>query len=156
MSKLGGFRVQGKSAGPARRLLDDALALEDAGCFAIVLEAVPDRVAAYITEKVRVPTIGIGAGPSCSGQVLVWHDMLGLFDRFLPKFAMRFADAGEVIEQGLTAFVEQVRSGAFPRAEHSFTIKDAEWESFREGLPTSSNGSTEAGEETPLYGRDAG
>ncbi len=147
-SKLGGFRVQGKNAASARRLLDDALALEDAGCSTLVLEAVPDRVAAMITERLTIPTLGIGAGPGCSGQVLVWHDMLGLFDRFLPKFAKRFEDVSEAIQQGLSSYVEEVRSRTFPTAAHSFTIKDEEWDALQHGL----EGGSDAGEETPLYG----
>ncbi|MGH2545168.1 MAG: 3-methyl-2-oxobutanoate hydroxymethyltransferase [Ardenticatenaceae bacterium] len=156
VSKLGGFRVQGKSAASARRLLNDALALEDAGCFTIVLEAVPDRVAAAITDRLHTPTIGIGAGPGCSGQVLVWHDMLGLFDRFQPKFSKRFEDAGAAIQRGLSAYVEQVRARAFPAVEHCFTITDEEWEGFQQGLGDSAAGAVEAsaaGEETPLYGQ---
>ncbi|MDQ4074708.1 MAG: 3-methyl-2-oxobutanoate hydroxymethyltransferase [Chloroflexota bacterium] len=149
VSKLGGFRVQGKSAASARRLLDDALALQEAGCFTIVLEAVPDRVAAAITERLSIPTIGIGAGPGCAGQVLVWHDMLGLFDRFLPKFARRFENAGEAIQRGLAAYVEQVRNRAFPASENSFTIEDEEWEAFQQGL---AGGAEQTDEEIVLYG----
>ncbi|MCB0076148.1 MAG: 3-methyl-2-oxobutanoate hydroxymethyltransferase [Anaerolineales bacterium] len=131
VSKLGGFKAQGKTGAAAKKLLDDALALEDAGCFAIVLEAVPDRVAAAITERLRVPTIGIGAGAGCSGQVLVWHDMLGLFDRFTPKFVQKYGDAGQLITDGLSTYVKQVKSGEFPTAAHSFTIKEAEWQNFQ-------------------------
>ncbi len=147
-SKLGGFRVQGKSAVTARRLVEDALALQKAGCFSIVLEAVPDRVAAAVSERLSIPTIGIGAGSRCGGQVLVWHDMLGLFDRFQPKFSRQFENAGEVIQRGLAAFVQEVHEGSFPAQEHSFTISDDEWSAFEQGL----KGGNDAGEELPLYG----
>ncbi|HEX8682012.1 MAG TPA: 3-methyl-2-oxobutanoate hydroxymethyltransferase [Ardenticatenaceae bacterium] len=147
-AKLGGFRVQGKSARSARALLDDALALQEAGCTSLVLEAVPDRVADTITEMLRIPTVGIGAGPGTAGQVLVWHDMLGLFDRFQPKFSKRFENAGETIQRGLTAFVEQVRGGTFPGPEHVFTISDEEWSAFEQGLQAGSD----VGEEMGLYG----
>jgi 3-methyl-2-oxobutanoate hydroxymethyltransferase len=130
VSKLGGFKVQGKTASSARDLLNDALALQEAGCFSIVLEAVPDRVAAYITEQLTIPTIGIGAGAGCSGQVLVWHDMLGLFARFQPKFSKQFADVGSAITNALQAYANDVRSGTFPAEEHVFTISDEEWEEF--------------------------
>lgn len=134
VSKLGGFKVQGRTAATAQTLLEDALALEAAGCFAIVLEAVPDRVAEEITRRLRVPTIGIGAGAGCSGQVLVWHDLLGLFDRFQPRFTKVFANAGQTITDGLSAFVASVRTGEFPTQEHVFTIDEKEWTKFREGL----------------------
>ena len=146
--KLGGFRVQGKDASSARHLVSDALALQDAGCFAIVLEAIPDRVATAITTRLSIPTIGIGAGKGCAGQVLVWHDMLGLFDRFLPKFAHRFGDAGSVIQQALSDFVEQVHEGSFPTPQHSFTIREEEWAAFEAGLAGSNAGEAE---ETALY-----
>jgi 3-methyl-2-oxobutanoate hydroxymethyltransferase len=130
VSKLGGFKVQGKTAASARDLLNDALALQEAGCFSIVLEAVPDRVAAYITEQLTIPTIGIGAGAGCSGQVLVWHDMLGLFARFQPKFSKQFADVGSAITNALQTYANEVRSGNFPADEHVFTINDDEWNAF--------------------------
>jgi 3-methyl-2-oxobutanoate hydroxymethyltransferase len=147
-SKLGGFRVQGRNAASAVQLLEDALALQEAGCFSIVLEAIPDRVAAAITERLHVPTIGIGAGVGCAGQVLVWHDMLGLFDRFQPRFSKRFQEAGEVMQQGLSAYVEAVRGRAFPTPEHSYTISDEEWSAFEQGLP----GGAATGQEIHLYG----
>lgn len=130
VSKLGGFKVQGKTAASARDLLNDALALQEAGCFSIVLEAVPDRVATYITEQLKIPTIGIGAGAGCSGQVLVWHDMLGLFARFQPKFSKQFADIGTAITNALQTYTNEVRSGNFPAQEHVFTISDDEWNAF--------------------------
>ncbi|MDH4347023.1 MAG: 3-methyl-2-oxobutanoate hydroxymethyltransferase [Thermoleophilia bacterium] len=130
ISKLGGFRVQGKSAAAGAQLIRDADALERAGCFAVVLEAIPDRVAALITERLEIPTIGIGAGPHCDGQNLVLHDLVGLFDRFLPKFAKRYANVGETIDAALREFQQEVRDGAFPAAEHSFVMDDAEYEAL--------------------------
>lgn len=135
MSKLGGFKVQGKDAIAGVQLLKDALAMEQAGCFAIVLEAIPDRVAQIITERLRIPTIGIGAGPHCDGQNLVLHDMVGLFDRFTPKFVKRYANCWEVIGKALKDFQEDVRSGGFPQAEHSFAMKEDEYQALLRQLP---------------------
>src|SRR4029079_6008024 len=118
MSKLGGFKVQGKDATAGAQLLRDAIAMEDAGCFAIVLEAIPDRVAQIITERLEIPTIGIGAGPHCDGQNLVLHALVVLFDRFLPRFAKRYANVGETIDGALREFQQEVREGVFPAAEH--------------------------------------
>lgn len=126
ISKLGGFKVQGKSAEAANRLLQDALALERAGCFAIVLECVPDKVAKLITEKLKIPTIGIGAGSYCDGQVLVTNDMVGLFDRFVPKFVKQYVKLSVLISEGLKKYKEEVEKGIFPSTEHSFTIKEEE------------------------------
>jgi 3-methyl-2-oxobutanoate hydroxymethyltransferase len=134
VNALGGWKVQARTAAAARALLDDALALEDAGCFSIVLESVPDRVAAHITERVKVPTIGIGAGPGTSGQVLVLHDMLGLFDRFTPRFVKRYADLGDTTRAAIEAFRADVEDGCFPAAEHSYTIDDEEWRAFLESV----------------------
>jgi 3-methyl-2-oxobutanoate hydroxymethyltransferase len=134
MSKLGGFRVQGKDATAGAQLLKDALALEQAGCFAIVLEAIPDRVAQIITERLQIPTIGIGAGPHCDGQNLVLHDMVGLFDRFTPKFVKRYANCWDVISKALAEFQEDVRKGEFPKAEHSFTMKEDEYQALLQHL----------------------
>jgi 3-methyl-2-oxobutanoate hydroxymethyltransferase len=135
MSKLGGFKVQGKDASTGVQLLKDALAMEKAGCFAIVLEAIPDRVAQLITERLRIPTIGIGAGPHCDGQNLVLHDMVGLFDRFAPKFVKKYADCWSLIGKALTEFQEEVRNGQFPQAEHSFTMKEDEYQALLKQLP---------------------
>ena len=135
MSKLGGFKVQGKSASAGLQLLKDALAMERAGCFAIVLEAIPDRVAQIITGRLAIPTIGIGAGPHCDGQNLVLHDMVGLFDRFTPKFAKRYADCWSLVSNALTEFQDDVRQGGFPRAEHSFTMKEDEYQELLRQLP---------------------
>ncbi|MCG3139217.1 MAG: 3-methyl-2-oxobutanoate hydroxymethyltransferase [Anaerolineae bacterium] len=130
ISQLGGYRTQGVTAAAARELVDDALALQAAGCFAIVLEKVPERVAAYITKRLHIPTIGIGAGAHTDGQVLVIHDLLGLFDRFLPKFAKQYAQLHGNIAQALSAYRTDVETRAFPAPEHAFAIKESEWETF--------------------------
>jgi 3-methyl-2-oxobutanoate hydroxymethyltransferase len=130
LNLLGGFRVQGRTASAAQALLEDALALESAGCFSIVLEGVPERVAGFITERLTIPTIGIGAGSKTSGQVLVLHDLLGLFNTFTPKFAKRYAELGAAIRVAVEAFSREVREGTFPDREHAYSIPEAEWESF--------------------------
>lgn len=121
---LGGFKVQAKSAESAYNLVQDALALEEAGCFSIVLEAVPAPVAERISARLSIPTIGIGAGPHCDGQVLVYHDMLGLYGAFVPKFAKQYAQAGGLIRTAFEQYASEVASGVFPGPEHSFTIKE--------------------------------
>jgi len=127
---LGGYRVQGKTRDAAARLLDDALALEAAGCFSIVLESVPARLASYVTERLTIPTLGIGAGAGVSGQVLVFHDLLGLQTDLQPRFVKRFAELGEDAERALEAYRDEVRAGTFPAAEHGYEMADAEWEAF--------------------------
>ena len=134
VAQLGGFKVQAKTARAARRLIDDALALEDAGAFSIVLESVPSAVAALATERLAIPTIGIGAGAQCDGQVLVLHDVLGLFGEFKPKFAKRYADLGAAAVEALRAFDRDVRAGAFPDDEHSFAMKESELLSLQRSL----------------------
>ncbi|HUP43923.1 MAG TPA: 3-methyl-2-oxobutanoate hydroxymethyltransferase [Thermoanaerobaculia bacterium] len=114
VNALGGFKVQGKGTEDARRLIEEAKALEAAGCFSLVLECVPAELAAFITERVSIPTIGIGAGPSCDGQVLVFHDVLGMYDVMKPKFVRRYAELGEEMQKALTAFLDDVRAGRFP------------------------------------------
>ncbi len=126
VAQFGGFKVQAKSADAARRLIDDCVALEQAGCFSIVIESVPARVAALATERIAIPTIGIGAGADCDGQVLVLHDVLGLFGDFKPKFAKRYAELGPIVVEALQRYDREVRDGTFPDAEHSFTMKDSE------------------------------
>jgi len=116
------------------QLLKDALAMEQAGCFAIVLEAIPDRVAQVITERLSIPTIGIGAGPHCDGQNLVLHDMVGLFDRFTPKFVKRYANCWDIIGKALADFQDEVHKGKFPLPEHSFTMKEDEYQAFLQKL----------------------
>jgi len=137
VSLLSGYRTQGTTAKAAHALLDDALALEDAGCFGIVLEKVPDRVAQLITERVHIPTIGIGAGAQTDGQVLVLHDLLGYYDRFLPKFAKRYANLHSIIGQAVADYKKDVESRAFPAPEHTFSIGDEEWNALLESLDES-------------------
>jgi 3-methyl-2-oxobutanoate hydroxymethyltransferase len=129
---LGGFRTQGKTADQALKLVGDAEALQDAGCFALVLEAVPAAVAARITEMLAIPTIGIGAGAACDGQVLVYHDLLGLTEGHLPRFVKRYANLSVEIRDALAAYAAEVRSGAFPDDEHSYSMDEAELERFAE------------------------
>lgn len=119
---LGGTKARGRTAAQARQLFADALALQAAGCFAIVLEAVPARVATRISETLRIPTIGIGAGPGCDGQVLVWHDLLGINEGPAPRFVKRYADVAGEIRKGLAAFVADVRNGTYPADEHVYKI----------------------------------
>jgi len=126
IAQLGGFKVQGKDAETAKRLIDDALALADAGCFSIVLELIPAPIAERITEAVPVPTIGIGAGPKCDGQVLVFHDMVGLYDRFVPKFVKQYVHLGRQIVEALQQYKREVEGGVFPGPEHSFGMAEEE------------------------------
>jgi 3-methyl-2-oxobutanoate hydroxymethyltransferase len=126
ISMLGGFKVQGKDAEVAQKIIDDALQLEDAGAFSVTLEAIPALIAKRITERLTVPTIGIGAGVHCDGQVLVVHDMLGLFDRFTPKFAKRYANMSELMLKVFESYREEVAKGAFPTDQHSFHIDEKE------------------------------
>ncbi len=126
ISMLGGFKVQGKDAQGAQKIIDDALSLEDAGAFSVLLEAVPAPIAKRVTERLTVPTIGIGAGVHCDGQVLVVHDMLGLFDRFTPKFAKRYVNLSELILKAFDSYREEVMKGAFPTDQHSFHIDEKE------------------------------
>ena len=125
---LGGYKVQGRSAQAARQLLDDAMQLEGAGCFAIVLEAMPEPVARRITAALRIPTIGIGAGAACDGQVLVWHDLLGLSTGHVPQFVKRYAEAGDLILTALKVYVADVRAGAFPESRHTYVMPAEELE----------------------------
>ena len=134
VAQLGGFKVQAKGADAARRLIDDCVSLEEAGCFAIVIESVPAPVAALATARVSIPTIGIGAGPSCYGQVLVLHDLLGLFGEFKPKFAKRYAELGPIVVEAVERYGREVREGSFPDAEHSFTMKESEREALERAL----------------------
>lgn len=122
LAKMGGFKVQGRDDAAAREVLDDAKALADAGCFAIVLEAIPAPLAKRVTEAVSVPTIGIGAGPDCDGQVLVTHDVLGLFERFTPKFVKQYAELGKGAVDALSAYRQDVVRGKFPGPEHCFGL----------------------------------
>ncbi|NJC97757.1 MAG: 3-methyl-2-oxobutanoate hydroxymethyltransferase [Anaerolineales bacterium] len=126
--QLGGFRAQGKTATAAKRLVEDALLLEEAGCFSIVLESVPARLAEMISKKLSIPTIGIGAGAGCDGQVLVTHDLLGLFDRFTPKFVKKYANFHGEMQRAFADYIEDVETKRFPAQEHSVEMDDKEWE----------------------------
>jgi 3-methyl-2-oxobutanoate hydroxymethyltransferase len=132
--QLGGFRAQGKTAQTAKRLYDDAILLQEAGCFSLVLESVPGKLAAFVSQKLEIPTIGIGAGGGCDGQVLVTHDLIGLFDRFTPKFAKQYAQVYGEMTRAFEAFKLEVESGAFPAEEHTVTMADDEWEAFTQGI----------------------
>jgi 3-methyl-2-oxobutanoate hydroxymethyltransferase len=134
VAQFGGFKTQAKSARAARTLIDNAVALEDAGAFSIVLESIPAPVAAIVTERLSIPTIGIGAGVDCDGQVLVLHDVLGLYGDFKPKFAKRYAEIGTAVVDALRAFDSEVREGSFPDAEHSFTMKESELAALRQNV----------------------
>ncbi len=125
-AQFGGFKVQAKTAEAARVLIEDAQALAEAGCFSIVLEAVPASIAEMVTQAVSIPTIGIGAGPACDGQVLVVHDVLGLYDRFVPKFVKRYAKLDDLIVEALSRYREEVEQGIFPGPEHGFMISEQE------------------------------
>ena len=127
---LGGFKAQGRTAGKARQLFEDALALEAAGCFSIVLEAVPAQVAARITQALTIPTIGIGAGAQCDGQVLVWHDMLGLYEGRSPRFVKRYAELAPAITDALATYADEVRRGRFPEEQHTYSIPEEELAEF--------------------------
>ncbi len=131
---LGGFKAQGRSAEKARALLADARELESAGCFALVLEAVPAPVAKRITSALSIPTIGIGAGADCDGQVLVWHDLLGLYDGHAPRFVKQYANLAPEIIAALRRYVDDVRSGAFPETKHTYAMPDEELAVFSEGV----------------------
>ncbi|HSO13431.1 MAG TPA: 3-methyl-2-oxobutanoate hydroxymethyltransferase [Anaerolineales bacterium] len=126
--QLGGFRAQGKTASAAKRLMEDAMILEEAGCFSIVLESVPARLAELISKKLSIPTIGIGAGNGCDGQVLVTHDLLGLFDRFTPKFVRKYADFHNEMQKAFADYIEDVETRRFPAPEHTVEMADEEWE----------------------------
>lgn len=132
--QLGGFRAQGKTADTAMRLLEDAMLLQNAGCFSIVLEAVPKQLAELVTERLDIPTIGIGAGRGCDGQVLVIHDLLGLYDRFTPKFVKRYAKIHDVMANAISAYKADVESHGFPAEEHSITMPDDEWQILIQSL----------------------
>jgi 3-methyl-2-oxobutanoate hydroxymethyltransferase len=128
VNQLGGFRPQAKSAAAAKRLLEDALLLEEAGCFSLVLESVPARLATLVSGKLSIPTIGIGAGSGCDGQVLVTHDLLGLFDRFTPKFVKKYADFHGEMQRAFAEFIDDVQSRSFPGPEHAVDMDETEWQ----------------------------
>lgn len=124
VNAMGGYRVQGKNITAAQKLLNDARALRDAGAFCVLMECVPAKLAARITKELNIPTIGIGAGPDCDGQVLVWQDMLGMTQGHTPKFARRFAEIGQVMRDAFSNYDTSVKNGSFPAAEHCFTLDD--------------------------------
>jgi len=128
-----GLKVQARGREAARKLLDDALLLQDAGCFAVVLELVPEPLAAAVSARLRIPTIGIGAGAGCDGQVQVWHDLLGLYGEKSPRHAKRYADLSPIIEQAVKTYAEEVRIGAFPTASHAARMDDTELAAALEG-----------------------
>ena len=124
VNAFGGFKVQGKTEEAARKLIEDAIALQEAGAFAVVIECVPHKLAEYISEILSIPTIGIGAGNGCSGQVLVYQDMLGMYSDFTPKFVKKFANVGDVMTDAFKSYSDEVKTGQFPTEEHSFKIDD--------------------------------
>lgn len=124
INAFGGFRVQGKTEAAAKKLIEDAKKVQEAGAFAVVLEAVPAKLAALITKQLDIPTIGIGAGNECDGQVLVYQDMLGMFSDFTPKFVKRYANVGEVMKDAFRGYIEEVQSGAFPSKENEYAVDE--------------------------------
>ena len=124
VNAFGGFKVQGKSESQAKQILEDALAVEKAGAFMVVLECIPEKLATLITQRLSIPTIGIGAGAGCDGQVLVYQDMLGMFEGIKPKFVKQFAQIGKEMNEAFTAYDEAVKAGSYPAKEHSFAIDD--------------------------------
>lgn len=124
INTLGGHRVQGKTQQAAQKLLDDARALQEAGAFAVVLECVPEKLADKVTKELEIPTIGIGAGSGCDGQVLVYQDMLGMFSDFTPKFVKKFANVGQVMKEAFKSYIDEMQQGSFPSQEHCYSIDD--------------------------------
>ncbi len=124
INALGGHRVQGKTQQAAQKLLDDARALQEAGAFAVVLECVPEKLAEKVTKELEIPTIGIGAGAGCDGQVLVYQDMLGMFSDFTPKFVKKFANVGQVMKEAFKNYIDEMQQGSFPSQEHCYSIDD--------------------------------
>ena len=124
INAFGGNKVQGKSEEAAKKLIEDALAVQEAGAFAVVLECIPAKLASIITKKLTIPTIGIGAGAGCDGQILVYQDMLGMFSDYVPKFVKRFADVGSVMKEAFQAYGDEVRAGSYTAQEHTFQISD--------------------------------
>jgi 3-methyl-2-oxobutanoate hydroxymethyltransferase len=131
---LGGYRAQGRTSERALAVAADALALQDAGCFSIVFEAIPAAVSAELMERIEIPVIGIGAGPATDGQVLVFHDLLGIYDGHAPRFAKRFAEVKAQMVAGVAQYAGEVRGGSFPAPEHTYSIDDEELEAFRASL----------------------
>ncbi len=130
IAMFGGFRIQGRTAEAAMKILEDALAIEDAGCFMLEFEAVPGPIATLVSEQLEIPTIGIGAGVGTDGQILLCHDLLGVFTDFKPKFTKRFAALTEVAVAGIRQYVEEVKAGTFPAEQHTYTVNEPEYEKF--------------------------
>jgi len=130
--QIGGYKVQGKSASIAKNIIEDALALEEAGAFAIVMECIPAPVSRIITQRLKIPTIGIGAGIDCDGQTLITYDILGLFDRFIPKFVKRYANLSPTIVEALQNCIKEIQEGKFPETKHSFTMNEDELKILKE------------------------
>jgi 3-methyl-2-oxobutanoate hydroxymethyltransferase len=130
IANFGGFKIQGKTADAAMKILEDALAIQDAGCFMLEFEAVPAKIAAVISKQLEIPTIGIGAGNGTDGQILLCYDLLGVFTDFKPKFTKRYANLTEVAVKGISAYVAEVKSGKFPDDDHSYGVDDKEYEKF--------------------------
>src|SRR5437667_6755377 len=130
IAMFGGFKIQGRTADAAMKILEDALAIEDAGCFMLEFEAVPAKIAQLISEQLTIPTIGIGAGAGCDGQILLCYDLLGVFTDFKPKFTKRYAKFTEVAVNGIMQYVKEVKEGTFPDDDHSYTVNEAEYEKF--------------------------
>jgi 3-methyl-2-oxobutanoate hydroxymethyltransferase len=130
VAMFGGFRIQGKTADSAMKILEDALAIQDAGCFMLEFEAVPAKIAAVISKQLEIPTIGIGAGVGCDGQILLGHDLLGVFTDFKPKFTKRYANLTEVALKGIDAYIKDVKAGTFPDDDHSYGVDEKEYEKF--------------------------
>ena len=133
---LGGYRPQGRTASSARRLFEDSMLLEKVGCFSLVLESVPARLAEIISKQLTIPTIGIGAGGGCDGQVLVTHDMLGLFNRFTPKFVRKYVNLHSAMESAFLSYISDVKDHSFPALENTVEMPDEEWESFVQTIKT--------------------
>jgi 3-methyl-2-oxobutanoate hydroxymethyltransferase len=153
VSKLGGYRVQGKTRSAARKLLEDALALQAAGAYAIVLETTPDRVSEFVSKHLSIPTIGIGAGVGCDGQVLVFHDLLGYFDRFSPKHNKRYAQIRSTIVDAVKQYVQEVSARSFPTADNSFSIDDAEFNAFVADVNSVAKQNGKVDEESEVVGK---
>lgn len=134
VNQLGGFRPQGRNNADARAILEDSMILQEAGCFSLVLESIPTRLADFITKRLDIPTIGIGAGGGCDGQVLVTHDLLGLFERFTPKFVKKYADVHGEMARAFSEYRSDVINKAFPAQEHSVEMPDSEWQKFLEEI----------------------
>jgi 3-methyl-2-oxobutanoate hydroxymethyltransferase len=127
---FGGFKIQGKTADAAMKILEDALAIQDSGCFMLEFEAVPAKIATVISQQLEIPTIGIGAGNGTDGQILLCYDLLGVFTDFKPKFTKRYSNLTEVAVKGIQAYIADVKSGCFPDADHSYDVGEKEYEKF--------------------------